>query len=1196
MAAGHDLFLSYNSRDREAVRVVQQHLQTRYVRAFLDREALVPGLPWAEALEEALGTVRAVAIFIGAYELGAWQKREMAFALDRQAREQQAGRRFPVIPVLVADSSLDKAPAFLLLNTWIDLRAKLDDPDALDALARTIRSDAGSPATSSSPAALCPYRGLRAFREEDALLFFGREACATELLNRLHAHKLVAVVGPSGSGKSSVMHAGLLPLLRRQRPPMPAYDTVTFTPGKRPFHSLAAALSPLWASQASKTDMLVSMERLGNGLASGEVSLDSAIALALSESSGTDRLLVIVDQFEELFTLTPPADRGRFVKTLLDCTESAPMAIALTLRADFYGRAIGLSRDLSDSIQQGLVNVGPMTREELRRAVENPAREAGLEFESGLVDRMLDHVEHQPGNLPLLEFALTELWERRSGRLLSHRGYDDSGGIEGAIGKRAEEQFSRLAPAEQATASRVFTRLVRVASATEEGTDTRQRISVSNFDARAHSVIQSFVTARLLVVSRDPISNDETVEIAHEALIRRWPRLREALTDDREFLLWRQRIGLTVNEWQHSGRDAGFLLRGALLAEARRLIRQRVADLNDLEREFVRRSDAVVRRSHRWAISASVIAALLTLGALGWAVWTRSAKYQLGRTVSEARTIIDASGSSMPEWVHTLTLTGRTREAFDEAATVPPRFGSAMLAEIALALATAGAREDALATALQVHDADDRSRALAGVLMSEGRTGGSRDVLRAADRIEDAFSLSPALVAAANDLLERQQSDEATSVARRALETAQKISDTYSKNAAVQRAVGILAATGATEEALDAASNIQDARWRASAISRVVESLAIRRTEEARPFGMSDPSIWSKVNALASAGRGTDAFELAFRETVGPQSSLLSTVVFVLSRMGVDTNSIVKDAVAAAQRVNATYLQLADLVARVEMLAKAGNDNEALERAQNIADKSYRCAALRKVVMALAEAGGLEQAVNIARGAEESCVGSMAYLTILEALLEQGRIEGARAFTREAFSAFTTQLGSKESTTRLAAAFAKIYGIRDTLRLMQYVRDDRYSGLAPERASGTAIIVEALARSATVAELLDGVRNIADQYAKSAALVKIAEILAAAGERARARSIVEEARLTARRVYDDSARSTAMVNVGRGFARFHFYQRAWELAQYDVSSGAAKVAIHTAIVREYHLERNPALAKTFERLATDLEKARWLRW
>ena len=211
------LFLSYNSVDRSSVVAVQRLLEARGVTTFLDRDQLVPGLPWPQALEEGLRGVRAVAVFIGR-ELGGWQKREMWFALDRQVREEKQGRPFPVIPVLLGGADL--TPGFLFSNTWIDLRSGLEGVAAtepLDAFKRAINATAPAPraAAAERAAGLCPYRGLEAFREEDAAFFAGRSALARQLLDFTLGRDLVALVGPSGSGKSSLVQAGLLPLLRR---------------------------------------------------------------------------------------------------------------------------------------------------------------------------------------------------------------------------------------------------------------------------------------------------------------------------------------------------------------------------------------------------------------------------------------------------------------------------------------------------------------------------------------------------------------------------------------------------------------------------------------------------------------------------------------------------------------------------------------------------------------------------------------------------------------------------------------------------------------------------------------------------------------------------------------------------------------------------------------------------------------------
>lgn len=305
------------------------------------------------------------------------------------------------------------------------------------------------------------------------------------------------------------------------------------------------------------TERLLKAERLGNSLAGGEVRLEAAIRLALEVSEGADRLLVVVDQFEELFTLTEEKDRKPFVEALLSASALAPVTIALTLRTDFYGQAIGLHRDLSDRIQQGLVNLGPMTRDELPRAIQNPAHSVGLKFESGLVKRILDNIEGQPGNLPLLELALTELWGKRQNHLLTHHQYEEIGEVEGAIGQRAEQLFGSLKPDEQRAALRAFMRLVRVAAANEEGTDTRQRVRLNDIDETAREVAQHFVKARLSVTSHNETTNEETVEVAHEALIRKWPRLTEVLNKDREFLLWRQRLGFMSREWRRTNKDEG---------------------------------------------------------------------------------------------------------------------------------------------------------------------------------------------------------------------------------------------------------------------------------------------------------------------------------------------------------------------------------------------------------------------------------------------------------------------------------------------------------------------------------------------------------------------------------------------------------------------------------------------------------------
>ena len=241
MQAKHDLFISYHTKDRNAVTSVRQVLKARGISSFIDREHLVAGLPWPQALEQSLKSVSAVAVFLGPRGLGLWQKREIGFALDRQVQEERDGRLFPVIPVLLPGA--DPISGFLFLNTWVDLRQDVRDSRGLEALARAIGGERIEQLTETSEVIL-PYRGLEVFHEEHAAFFCGRETFSERLLNTTLNRNLVAVVGPSGSGKSSVVQAGLIPALRRQFPPAETWDAVVFTPGDRPYHRLAGALIP----------------------------------------------------------------------------------------------------------------------------------------------------------------------------------------------------------------------------------------------------------------------------------------------------------------------------------------------------------------------------------------------------------------------------------------------------------------------------------------------------------------------------------------------------------------------------------------------------------------------------------------------------------------------------------------------------------------------------------------------------------------------------------------------------------------------------------------------------------------------------------------------------------------------------------------------------------------------------------------
>ncbi|MCA9928838.1 MAG: serine/threonine-protein kinase PknK, partial [Anaerolineales bacterium] len=286
-----------------------------------------------------------------------------------------------------------------------------------------------------------PYRGLRAFSEEDAPFFFGREAFTEQLIEAVETQPLIAVIGPSGSGKSSVVHAGLLPKLRQDS----HWIIATMRPGSDPVQSLAAACVAQLKPDLSETSQLTRTSELAHTMRTGRVHFHEVVndILAKRPTNGSSqrRLLLVVDQFEEIYTLC--ADRRlrrQFLDELLNSVdiqqfdENTTFTLVFTLRTDFLSQALNY-RPLADALQNMDIKLGPMTRRELGRAIASPARRHGFAFETGLVARILEDVGDEPGNLPLLEFALTTLWDSREDRKLTNEAYEAIGQVEGALAR-----------------------------------------------------------------------------------------------------------------------------------------------------------------------------------------------------------------------------------------------------------------------------------------------------------------------------------------------------------------------------------------------------------------------------------------------------------------------------------------------------------------------------------------------------------------------------------------------------------------------------------------------------------------------------------------------------------------------------------------------------------------------------------------
>jgi class 3 adenylate cyclase len=487
----------------------------------------------------------------------------------------------------------------------------------------------------------CPYRGLAAFQEADAPFYFGRESFVDALEQAVRTKKLVAViVGSSGSGKSSALFAGLLPRLRNAG----GYQFASFRPGRQPFYALADALLPLLEPSLSDTDYLAETRKLAERMTKEEISLAEVVGRILKKNKGTCQVLLVVDQFEELYTLCPDERlQAAFVDELLRTVEASRRSrdgsavILLTLRADFMGQALA-HRPFADALQEASLLMGPMTRQELRVAIEQPAEMQGAAFEAGLVERILDDVGQKPGNLPLLEFTLTQLWEQQTDGWLAHADYEAMGCVEGALAAYADQVYADLDAQGQEQARQALVQLVQPGEGTE---DTRRIATKEELGEESWSLIQRLADKRLVVTGRDA-QGRETAEVVHEALIQKWGRFQEWMQADRAFRLWQERLRSNLRQWQESGGDEGALLAGAPLAVAEGWLAERAAELSATEVGYIEASQAQQarlqqeRERRRQRTIMALAAGLVLVAALGVLAFISS--QQASQSAETART------------------------------------------------------------------------------------------------------------------------------------------------------------------------------------------------------------------------------------------------------------------------------------------------------------------------------------------------------------------------------------------------------------------------------------------------------------------------------------------------------------------------------------------------------------------------------
>jgi WD40 repeat protein len=531
------------------------------------------------------------------------------------------------------------------------------------------------PAQAADAGGVCPYRGLAAYRQQDAGWFFGRERSTEALVAQLRAAEdtggLVMLVGASGAGKSSLLNAGLVPALRNGAPDSgagPPREVLQLVPGGDPLGELTRRIPRLAAvtslgeepgTESESADVARTTRAAfaawardratpsapttppGPATASASASAPTAVPAqaqaqrqpqaqpqAPAPAPTSARPVVIVDQFEEVFTLcADESDRRAFIRTLrAACTDGgpddpAPVLVALGVRADFYEQCLRYP-ELAEALQHRHMVLGPLTTAELREAVTGPARAVGMELEPGLAELILREVStdnprgaHDAGVLPLLSHALLATWQRRKAGRLTLAGYRAAGGIQGAVAATAERAWSGLDPAAREAARLLLLRLVRLSedSQATRRRGARRRLAQESRDPdKTEESLEALVRARLVTLDAD------TVEITHEALLHAWPRLRDWIDEDRAGNLLRQRLEEDGRSWEESGRDTSLLYRGSRLEQAHGWSRSAGGTyLTRSAVEFLAAADRLRRRTvliRRAAVSALVVLALVAAG------------------------------------------------------------------------------------------------------------------------------------------------------------------------------------------------------------------------------------------------------------------------------------------------------------------------------------------------------------------------------------------------------------------------------------------------------------------------------------------------------------------------------------------------------------------------------------------------------
>lgn len=651
-----DAFISYNRKDSKIAEALASMLAGQGLRVWIDSDRLQLGRDWRDAIQKDMRRCQACLILWGQHGLGRVQSEERSLAyVNRDNRKD-----FHVIYALLPGAEPPQSD-WASIDTWSDFRGGLDQPDGFSRLVAALKGHAPPRQLSAElPDEPSPYKGLDSFEPEDARFFFGRQREIEEMLEKLRKKPFLAVLGASGSGKTSVVQAGLLAALQEDRLAGSAkWRQVVLRPGTSPVSTLVSGLARL----DSNSDSL--RERIQASIEHSPNQLPGLIQGLITQKG---RLVLVIDRLEELFLLAQGGDENassehwqeccRFLTALQILAEHPhqPVWLIVAMRADFYHRLGEFPEKFAQLMADHQLFVSSMRRQQVEEVVARPAAEVGAVFEKGLAWQIVQDAEghgaapngagsqeesemQSAASLPLLQYALQRLWKERRGRFLTWDAYREFGGVAGALSQHADSVINRgLGRQERQTARRLLTSLVWLQ---EEGVTSGKRVRKSLLlpgeadDGRDESVLQKLADERLLRLRAE--NGEATVELAHDTLAFHWKTFTDWIRQDREFLLWRQRLDSVLEDW-HRHRDPDSLLSGKGLSEAEEWMSRHQDRLNQEERGFIlagidRRE--TVRR--RWMAVKSAIACLIAIAlALGFFSWVQWGKTEHQRQMTVA--------------------------------------------------------------------------------------------------------------------------------------------------------------------------------------------------------------------------------------------------------------------------------------------------------------------------------------------------------------------------------------------------------------------------------------------------------------------------------------------------------------------------------------------------------------------------------